>query len=57
MICNQDNCDEPATWRVFWPGSPPCGMCDDHRLQVVQVGRAIGCYIHGEPMPPELAAL
>ena len=53
MICNQDNCVEPATHRVFWPGREPGVSCEKHAQKAQAVGRAMGCYIHIEVLTPE----
>jgi len=30
MKCNQVDCNNVATHRVFWPGTPPLATCKEH---------------------------
>lgn len=49
MKCNQKNCDDEATHRVFWPGtSPPPEMCKKHAQQAIGIANAMGLTIHVE---------
>lgn len=48
--CIQENCDEQASVRVFWPGREPMDMCVACAEKARGVGLAIGCYIHMEPI-------
>jgi len=46
--CSQLDCEDEAEYRVFWPGKPPKPMCQKHSDKAIDVGKAIGCYIHVE---------
>lgn len=52
MKCCQEGCDDPATWRVFWPGKPPLGMCDPHKEKAQAITAAMGFAVHAEPLTP-----
>jgi len=44
MTCNQNNCQEPATFRVFWPGKvPPPVYCEEHMNMARRISNAMGC--------------
>ncbi len=51
--CSQENCDDDATARVFWPGREPICCCTIHTMKAQGVGQAIGTYIHAEILKPE----
>lgn len=53
MKCNQPNCLEPPTHRVFWPGRSPAFSCGPHADKAVAIGGVMGCYIHTEPLTPD----
>lgn len=50
MNCGQRDCAEPATDRMFWPGAEPKLVCAPHAQAARNIGAAIGCYIHIEPL-------
>ena len=46
--CCQDNCNEPATHLVYWPGEVPKKMCEPHSKKAIAVAMAMGMYLHVE---------
>ena len=48
-------CDEPASYRIFWPGKPPTYICEPHAEKGKAIANAIGCYVHFEPVDDDHA--
>lgn len=52
--CYSRDCINQPSRRVFWPGKEPAEMCEACTQKALAVGRAIGCYIHTEPLQREV---
>jgi len=46
-VCEQQGCDLPTTWRVFWPGKTTC-MCTLHLRHAESVAKAMGFELTSE---------
>ena len=43
LVCNQENCDDEATHRIYWPGEPqPLPMCALHSKLAQKVLGVLG---------------
>ncbi len=52
--CKQRDCHERAKWLLHWPGdSIPC--CDKHKVQIQDIGQAMGCAVAAERITPSIA--
>lgn len=51
-MCETNDCNKPAKYRVFWPSRKPLRMCTGHRDWAVKVAAAMSFYLHTERYPP-----
>lgn len=54
-ICGQATCDESATHKVYWPGSPILA-CEKHQEELVALGEKMGLVVTWEALDPLPAA-
>jgi len=43
--CSQEGCDETATHRFTWPGSPEQSACPAHAQKAMRVAQAMGFFL------------
>lgn len=53
MKCNQEKCDNAASYRFTWPGQDEAPICTEHVNKLVNVAKATGLRLQIMPLGDE----